>query len=280
MLTSRINAYIILILSFPLVSSVLLASVYALSIDDFYVRESPTWQIQSWGQDFLNLVLIVPVLIVSSLLASRQKPAGLALWGGVNIYLLYTFVIYSFDIQFNSLFLMYCLCMGLSFFSVMYFLYLIASKQVVAEIKNPGLLRMAAIFFCFISLGFYGLWLSDVLPALNLGTVPASLTEVGLPTNPVHVLDLSVLLPCLFITGVMLWQKKPLSLILAPAFLFFFILMDVTIIVLHILMIRKGFEGSMAVVYGISAITLISIFLLVSFTMMLRPSGTSSYSYQ
>ena len=39
------------------------------------------------------------------------------------------------------------------------------------------------------------LWLSELIPASLSGEVPKSVTDAGLWVNPIHVLDLAVLLP-------------------------------------------------------------------------------------
>jgi hypothetical protein len=48
------------------------------------------------------------------------------------------------------------------------------------------------------------IWLSEIVPALFRGAPPPSVVEAGLLTNPVHVLDLSLLLPGLLFSGISL----------------------------------------------------------------------------
>ena len=58
---------------------------------------------------------------------------------------------------------------------------------------------------------FYAAWLKEDIPALFAGIVPASVTEVGLPTNPVHVMDMAVALPAITLSAIWLWRKRPLG---------------------------------------------------------------------
>src|SRR6185295_1303389 len=99
----------------------------------------------------------------------------------------------------------------------------------VPEVKNKVTLKLTGIYFIALSAVFYFLWLSEIVPAVINNKVPSSLIEVGLFTNPVHVIDISIFLPGMFITGILVLREKPLGYLLAPALLSFFILMDITI---------------------------------------------------
>ena len=121
------------------------------------------------------------------------------------------------------------------------------------QLKNTLLARIIAVYFLIISSGFYFLWLSEIIPSAIKNTIPQSLTDVGLVTNPVHVLDLSVFLPALFITSILLFRKKALGFILAPVLLVFCILMNITIGTLQVMMTQRGVESG----YEITIIMLI-----------------------
>jgi hypothetical protein len=85
-------------------------------------------------------------------------------------------------------------------------------------------LIVAALLFAF-------LWLSEDLPALISGSTPQSVMDMGLPTNPVHVLDLGFFLPAAMVTGVLLLKRKPLGYTLAPALIVFLILTGMPILI-------------------------------------------------
>src|SRR5689334_23124820 len=94
-------------LSVPLALLIAYISIVGIFSPDFYSSETPNWQIQSLGQDIIDLVFILPVLLVTAVLASRIRKIGALLWGGVLVYLIYTFIIYCFDVHFNQLFIFY-----------------------------------------------------------------------------------------------------------------------------------------------------------------------------
>ena len=54
--------------------------------------------------------------------------------------------------------------------------------------------RAVSVFLLVIAILFYLQWLSEDIPALVTGRMPPSVMENGLLTNPVHVLDMGLLL--------------------------------------------------------------------------------------
>lgn len=77
-------------LSLPLAVLLIYAGVHGLFLPGFYRAETLNWQAQCIGQDAIDLFLIAPVLIFTSILARQNKTAFL-LSSGVNVYLIYTF---------------------------------------------------------------------------------------------------------------------------------------------------------------------------------------------
>jgi hypothetical protein len=123
--------------------------------------------------------------------------------------------------------------------------------------------RTIGIYFIVISCLFFLLWLAEIVPAIINQVTPASLIETGLLTNPVYVIDLSVCLPALFITGFLLLGKNVLGSLLTPAMLVFLILMDLTIGALTVLMKSKGLTGDYSVAVAMFVLALLSMVLLI-----------------
>jgi len=253
----------VLALSLPLSLLVTVGSCVGLLTEHFYGRETPNWQAQSLGQDMVDLFLIVPCLLATAVSAYRGSRAAKLVWGGVVLYLAYTFAIYCFDVHFNKLFLLYCACFGLSVYSVIYFLFTEINNA--PAIANTGIVRFIGIYFIGIAILFCGLWLTEVVPAVIRDTVPKSISDAGLPTNGVQVIDLSFFLPATFIAGILLLKKRPLGFVLAPAILTFFVLMDITIGVLMFVMKGKGIESDLTIATGMFVLAFISVIFLVLF---------------
>ncbi len=252
----------ILALSLPLAGLIIVSSYIGLSAPGFYSQETLNWQIQSRGQDMIDLFLVSPLLIITTLLIAKKNKIVVSLWAGVNLYLVYTFTIYCFDVHFNKLFILYSLILGLSFYSFLYFVFLKRNKVAPINLNKKTLVNITAVYFISISCLFYFFWLSEIIPSILDQTTPKSLIETGLATNPVHIIDLSVILPGMFITGMLLFKKRFLGLIFAPVMLVFFILMDITIGGLIVLMKTKGLGGDYLIVAIMAILGLISLVLL------------------
>lgn len=253
----------VLALSVPLSLLVGIVSIVGIFSPNFYENETLNWQVQSLGQDIIDLVLIVPILITTSLLTFKNRTIGVLLWAGVIAYLAYTFAIYSFDVKFNKLFIAYCLTLGLSFYSFLNFIFIQLSWPAVLKIEKTVIRKVIGVYFIAIAVLFYFLWLSEIVPAIIHGTTPKILLDAGLPTNPVHVLDLAIFLPGIFIIGILLLRDNKLGLIMTPVTLVFFILMDITIGSLSVMMQQKGLEGSLILTITMLGLALFSLVLLV-----------------
>lgn len=254
---------LILLLSIPLAALVIFASLTGISTPALYAAETPNWQSQTIGQDWVDLILVVPSLLISSILAFLNKKGAIYVWAGVMTYLLYTFLIYCVAVHFNRLFIVYCFAMGLSFYGILWFLYTQLFWQGTTEDFSRVPARLAGICFILLSLVFYMLWLAEIIPAIRRGEAPKSVKDTGLVTNIVHVLDLAVFLPGIFITGLLLVKRKKPGFIMAPVLLSFFVLMDITIGALVVFMKQRGLEGSYILTVLMGIMSGLSLMLLV-----------------
>jgi hypothetical protein len=83
-----------------------------------YSRETASWRARGIGQDWFDLLVLIPVLVASGARARGGSRAARMVLGGALVYSAYSFVLYAFDVHFNALFLVYCAGLGLSFFSL------------------------------------------------------------------------------------------------------------------------------------------------------------------
>jgi hypothetical protein len=231
-----------------------LASVVGLTVSSTYAGETEAWRIQGLGQDWTDLLVATPWMLVAALGALRgSRRARLLLAGGL-LYTTYSFVIYAFAVHFNPLFLIYCAVLGLSLFSLASL-----GRDLVRDDAHrwfdgreprraaAGLLMGSAVLFA-------GLWLLQIVPALLAGRAPANLAETGLLTNPVHVLDLSFVLPAMFLCGLWLWRRHPPGFATATALLGFAALMDVNIAALIMVTMLHGLPAEPALIAVFAAL--------------------------
>jgi hypothetical protein len=269
MISNRSTTFI-LYFTLPLVMLVIIVSYAGLFNPDTYKKESPNWQAQALGQDIIDLFLITPFLLITGVLAYKKNRVALLLWSGILLYLIYTFVLYCFAVHFNYLFIFYCLTLGLAFYAFLYFLLSQINEPVVSWFTKKVPVKAAGIYLIVLSGLFYLLWLSEIIPSLINNTTPATIVETGLITNPVHALDLSVVLPGLMIIAILLLKRKLLGLLLVPAALTFSILMDITIGLLALIMKMKGMKSDIFMTIMMGMITLFTLFLLIRYLARIR----------
>ena len=183
-----------LCLSLPIAFLAIGGSVTGILVERIYARETANWAAQSVAQDFANLITFGALLVLALLTARGSLRAYLA-WLGVLGFSAYTFAIYAFTIHFGPLFLLYVAVLGLSLYTLVGGLLSIDSERVKASFGSSAPVRSTAALVTGVGALFYLLWLSAIVPATLDGTTPQELVDVGLPTNPVHVIDLAVFLP-------------------------------------------------------------------------------------
>lgn len=201
-----------------------------------YSRETANWILQALGQDVGNL-LAIPALLISSYLLFKKSDKSFLIWLGVLIYFIYAYLVYAFFIHFNFLFLVYVTILGLSTYTLI--------GGLLQQDKSLGHLSIksgkpAGFLLILIGILFGFLWLSEILSALLSQQDPKSIVIVGLWVNPIHVIDLSLVLPGMIITGVMLIRKKSLGYLFAAPWLTFSILMGSGIVANMVFEIMRG----------------------------------------
>ena len=227
-------------LSLPLAGLVAVAAGAGLFWPPAYARETPVWAAEGQGGDAVNLLVIVPILLVSALLAHRGSVSARLVWMGTLIFLLYNFIVYAIAVHFNSLFLVYCGVLGFSFYALVGSLPSLSPSEIASSYGARAPVKTMAAALFLIAFVFAAQWLREIIPALLSGHAPKSVTDAGLLTSPVHVLDLAIVLPGFVITAIMLLRRKAVAFILAPALMVFGILMTVAVAGMIGALILKG----------------------------------------
>jgi hypothetical protein len=205
-------------------SLITVTSLGGLFLGNLYSQETSAWYAQCIGQDIIDLVVIVPALLLSALFMRKGSAQALFIWLGTMVY-----VIYCFAVHFNAFFLVYCAVLGLAVYATIATTVAIDFSVLRSWFDERKSGRMASTFLFVLAVLFCLLWLKEIIPAVIRNEAPQAIQETGLPTNPVHVLDLSIVLPAFIIASILLRRKHPFGYLLAPVFLVFAALMDVTI---------------------------------------------------
>lgn len=230
---------------------VVVTSVAGLADPQVYAQETENWATQAKGQDLGNLLAVVVLGVTAVRYRKGSRRAGLV-WLGTLLYLIYAFIVYAFAVHLNYLFLVYVAVLGLSAWGVIFHVNHVRRAGLVYP--EGGSRTFAAWVIIATGVMFAGLWLSELVPALLTGTVPASLTEAGLWVNPIHVIDLSMVLPGFVISGIAALRGREHGLFWLAPWLVFSVLMGSSIIAAMVLMMVEGATDTIPAMVMVSVV--------------------------
>ena len=241
------NKKAIVILSTVMATALAVVSFFGAFDVATYERDAPSMAAQGAGQDLVDLVLVVPLLVFSLIFMLRNSRIASFIFGGTVFYILYSFCIYAFGVHFNKFFLLYCLILGSSLFSFILVILEMTKLDVQDWFGKKVPIRLTGVYLLLISALFYILWFKDVIPAIVKNTIPKNVSDYNLLVNPVHVLDLSIALPGLVLTAVLLMKKRKLGYILAPVLLVFVIILTVALAGMVMMTKARGITEDMSI---------------------------------
>lgn len=242
---------------------VMISSGGGIYLRSTYANETEIWRVQAIAQDWFDLLFISPLLVGFGVATSGNHKTGYFIFCGSLLFVVYTFAIYCFATHFNTFFLIYCLILGLAIYTLAWLFLSPESYRPAGWFDDKYPAKTVGSFLLSVAILFYLLWLSEIIPAILQRRTPRSVIEAGLLTNPVHVLDLSVFLPLMFLTAVLIFKKKQVAFLLAPPLLVFNVLMSSNIAFLLIFMQQKGLGNSSWIAATMVLFALISLFLLL-----------------
>jgi len=241
----------------------IVGSVTSLALHSIYAGLTPVFLPQAIAQDIVNLVVAAPALLILGGLALRGSLRAYLLWLGVLTFTIYNYVIYAFSIPFGPLFLPWVGVLGLCLFALIGGMVVADHRRVAASFTNRRAVIVVAWSLIVVAILFCLLWLSEDIPALMTGSMPQSVRDMALPTNPVHVLDLAFFLPAVVSTGVQLLRRKAFAFTVAPAAIVFLILTGMPILVTPFVQAMRGEVAGWGVLVPIGILTLAMIGLLI-----------------
>lgn len=238
-------------------------SLGGLLLPSIYSQLTPAFLSQAFAQDLANLFLVSPVMLLSAVLALKGSLRAYLLWLGFVVFTVYNYVIYTFSVPFGSLFILWIAVLGLSTYALIGGIASADHAQIQSNFTSATRARVVAWVLLVAAVVFAVLWLSEDVPALLAGTAPASLAALGVPTNPVHILDLAFFLPAAVLNAVMLLRRMPLAHTLAPPLLVFMLLTALPILLTPLVQSSIGQTPTWAVAAPIGAFTVALVALLL-----------------
>lgn len=164
------------------------------------------------GTDAVTLFVCVPALLVAAFINRRGSLRGRIFLTGMLAYFLYNSASLAFGAAYNNILLVYIACTSASLFGFAIAFQSIdlpaLAKQTSARLPH----RWIAVFMFCAGLSL-AVWLVEIISSLLFGTIPAHLDHYT--TEATYTLDVGVLLPSVYLAGVLIWKRNPLGTMLS-----------------------------------------------------------------
>ncbi|HEX6129601.1 MAG TPA: hypothetical protein VF071_11330 [Candidatus Limnocylindria bacterium] len=235
-------------------------------------RDNAAMTAQARGTDLATLLVAVPALGVGLWLARARSRAAQLIVLGMLGYLVYAYAIFAFQVVINPATPAYIVILGLAAWSLLLRLPVLGSAaEAGVGARLPR--RVTAGFLGLIVFAFGGLWLSEIVGAIGSGALPASVSDLDLPTSAVYTLDLAFLLPAMVVAGLLLIRGSALAAPLAVALLAFSVGMVLSILGLFVFQALDGIAVDPVMAAVFTVIGLVAFVLAVAGS---RPPSTTA----
>lgn len=269
-----------LLLSFPISLLGMLSAGAGVFWQRAYSGMTASWAQQTFAQDLVDLFLAFPLVAFLAWSAVRGSRAALLIWLGVMISIVYAYIIYCFAVPFGPLHLLNTALLGMSGWALAGGLFFVRTAgghdwfdEVAPTRASGGMLFLLGVIF-------YAMWLAEEVPAVLTGQTPDSIREVGLFTNPVHVLDMAFLLPACIVCGLALVLRRTSEYWIAPVLLSALLAITIGIVTIMVVDIREGNEDSIPVALVMAIVGLAQVALLIRYFRHVRPPSPVPHETQ
>ena len=199
------------ILSVALVALMVAQSVLGRTFPGQY-RDVEWIRLTWFGNDWVTLVLGVPLLVASLLLARRKSIRGLLLWLGMLGYGVYNYAYYMLGAALNAFFPLYIVPLVLSVVTLILALSRIDVAGAAASFRPKTPVRIVSGYLVFVAGGltfvWMGMWAAYVFAGQPTPIEPEAFKLVA-------ALDITIMVPALAFGGVLLWRRNAWGYIVA-----------------------------------------------------------------
>lgn len=190
--------------SWALLAIMVVQPVLGLMFQDEY--RDVEWIAATWyGNDWVTLVLVVPIFAAALVVARRGSARAVLVWFGLLGYGAYNYAYYLLGAALNVFFLLYAAGVVLSVVSLVLALSAVDAKQIAGAFRPGTPVRLLGGYLVFVAVGLTLVW---------IGTW-AAYAFAGRPTpiepeafKLVAALDITIMVTALATGGVLLWRRN------------------------------------------------------------------------
>lgn len=233
-----------------------------------YYYDSVSSAAQMQGNDFIALILGMPLLIVSTIIAFRGSLRGRLLLTGTMGFFLYTYLSMSMLTAYNMLFLVYVALFTMSLYAFILCMLSFDLQDLPRHFSDElprgwiaGVLFAVGGFLCLA-------WVGRVVPELLNAQTPAALENTT--TRVIQALDLSLIVPLVVLAGILLLKRSAWGYLLASVAILKGLTMALAVSAMAINMALRGVPDSMSIMVPFLVLTALNVVAAVSLLRNIR----------
>jgi hypothetical protein len=200
-----------------------------------YRLDTINYASQAIGQDWVTLVMGVPLLFVGMFLTWKDSLRGRLVLTGALAYFLYTYTSMAFLLEYNEFFLIYVVLFSASLFAFILAISSLHPEELIRRISARYPRKSAIVYLLFIALFLTVAWVGKIVTGLATHTPPVGLEAYS--TLVIQAMDLGIIVPASMVTAILLWQKRPWGYTLVSVLLIKGVLMGVALVAMIIGMV-------------------------------------------
>ncbi|MCF7923478.1 MAG: hypothetical protein K9L64_00045 [Candidatus Izimaplasma sp.] len=228
-----------------------------------YAFDTVSVALQAIAQDFVTLVIAIPLLIYSTIKLTTNSVRWTLLHLGMVGYFLYSYGTYSFLSHFNALFLVYVIIFSMSFFTFVLAIMRIDVEKIKISFKEDFSKKLIVIFLLFTGFMLLAMWLGRIGPALLLNEIPVGLESYS--TLVIQVFDLGFIVPLSFLGAYLLANDKAWGYLLAGVLLLKGIALFTAVSAMGIMQLALDEGANIVEISIFLALTLFSFYVIFKF---------------
>lgn len=244
----------------PMPYNTLRGEQVTINMQGLYRFDTVSTAAQMQGNDLITLVVGLPLLAISTLLAFRGSLRGRLLLTGTLGFFLYTYMSMSMLTAYNDLFLVYVVLFGLSLYAFILSMLSFDLSDLPAHFSDK-LPRgwISALMFtvgAFLTLA----WLGRIVPPLLTRTTPALDNTT---TLVIQAMDLVLIVPLAVLGGILLLKRRAWGYLLSSVFILKSITMGLGVSAMGVNMAVRGVPDSIGILIPFLTITALNLIVAV-----------------
>ncbi|MGV8908571.1 MAG: hypothetical protein ACOH1Y_06270, partial [Propionicimonas sp.] len=178
-------------------------------------RDNPLISATFRGQDWVTLLVAVPLLVTGLVLERRGSRRGRLLWLAMLFSVMYSYLFYAVGAAFNVFFLLYVAIVALALYALLLATWGMELEPLAAAVGGRVARGLAIGYMLWVAAGLGLLWTGMSLSFLFTGIVPAAIVASGHPTGVVFAIDLVFIVPPMLVGAVGLIRNRASGWVLA-----------------------------------------------------------------